>query len=436
MDRRQFLSKLGLSAAFLPVVSSLPMLARAQAGVSPKRLINFFVSSGCAGNFYWPDQAPGESFELKVSLAPLEPYKSRLTLIEGVGPFWGTDHRFGMDNCMTAGERTSYERPIAEALGHDILNLAAAPEHGGDEMSFIDGIRQPGISDPLQARSEVLRGFSATPAPDAPAPDNSAQTAIYQFRQAALSLSEAQLATLHGKLGDLPFESEKIRTHLEAVQALKADYAAGPGEQGTLDCSALATTALDAAAGLAHSDAACMQNLPQLLDAQIENVAESFKCGQRQMANIQVMHAWGNHQFEWLGRPEQHHQSLSHWIPSDPTGQTAANFAQCHNWMSTKFLSLLQQLDVPDPLDPGKTILDNTGVLWFSEVAGSDAHVCDSIPLVVAGGLAGAIRSGQFLKFERRNIGDLFATLATAMGVPMTAYGTQESQGLITELLT
>jgi hypothetical protein len=149
------------------------------------------------------------------------------------------------------------------------------------------------------------------------------------------------------------------------------------------------------------------------------------------------MHAWGNTAFEWLGISESHHQQLSHWIPSEPTGTTAQKFAKCHNWLSTKMLSLLQQLDVADPLDPDKTILDNTVILWTSEVNGSDAHLADNIPVVLFGNLGGTLKQGQYFQVTPgRNMGDLFATLSTAMGAPIAKYGPHDSKGLVQELLT
>jgi len=118
--------------------------------------------------------------------------------------------------------------------------------------------------------------------------------------------------------------------------------------------------------------------------------------------------------------------------------------------MSSRFLTLVQKLDVPDPLSPGQTILDNTVILWTSEVDGGDAHTVQSIPTVLMGNLGGALKTGQFLSYGPpggiasipgslngmgRNMGDLFATLSTAMGVPATSYGPRMGQGLVKELL-
>jgi hypothetical protein len=435
--RRQFLSTLGASAAMLPVISSLRGLAHAAAAGPPRRLITFFVSSGCAKAFYWPD-ATGTNYDLKTSLEPLAPYKAKMSILQGLALGPGTDHRYGMDNCLTVGGQISYENAIADALGAQVLNLCVAPLYSGEDMSVRAGKKLHGISNPQQARDEVLRTVNPGLTVGGGGPDPKV-AAIRRFKTLALGLGQQELDQLKTRVQGLAFESAKIQAHIEAVQAVKADLAKDPmamtGTNPAMSCSMLQTTALDAAAGLASDGDACKANLPKLLDAQIENVVESFKCGGRTIANLQVMHAWGNIAFTWLGLTQAHHQELSHWVPSQPTGTTAMKFAQCHNWMSSRFLTLLQKLDVPDPMDPGKTILDNTAILWTSEVNGSDSHIVDSIPVALFGGLGGKLKTGQALNFGKRNLGDLFATLATAMGVPTTSFGKNGSTGNIAEIV-
>lgn len=436
MNRRQLLAALGLGMGGLPLVSSLRGLARAAAEPAPKRLITFYVSSGCAKAYFWPD-APGAQFDLKTSLEPLAPYQSRMTVIQGLGLNGGSDHRFGMDNCLTAGAKTSYELALADALGRKVLAAAVAPEWGGDEMSVRDGVKQPGLADPAQLRDEILR--QVNPAQSGGGTSSNAD-AVRKFRSLALDLSQKQLDDLKARTSSLPYEAAKVQKHIEAVQALKANLSGAPVMTTPgFSCQALQTKALDAAKGLEATGIPARKNLPQLLDAQIENVVEAMKCGTTTLANIQVMHAWGNTAFEWLGITESHHQQLSHWIPSEPTGTTAQKFAKCHNWLSSKMLTLLQGLDVADPLDPGKTILDNTVILWTSEVNGSDAHLADNIPVVLFGNLGGALKQGQYVQLAGgnggRNMGDLFATLSTAMGAPIDKYGPHDSKGLVTEIV-
>jgi hypothetical protein len=446
MNRRRFLTTIGGGATALALSSSIERLARAAAAPPVKRLITFYVSSGAAASYFWPT-TPGTDFDLKPSLMPLAPYKSKMTIIQGltIGP--GSNHRFGMDNCLTVGAQTSFEQTLAMAINADLLNLSVAPLAGGNEMSFIKGVRQPGIYDPAQARAEVLRTVN----PAALGAQGANIAAIRQFKALALGLSQKELDQLSKQVTGLAYESQKVQSHIQAVQQVKANLAQNPTQSTapTMSCSMLSTTALDKTKGLVTNGDAVQPNLPALLDAQIENVVEAFICGQRTMANLQVMHAWGNHVFSWLGFSGAHHQNLSHWVPSEPMGKTAQDFATCHTWMSTRFLTLLQALDVPDPLAPGKTVLDNTCILWTSEVDGGDAHTVQSIPTILFGSLGGTLKTGQFLKYgdiggiapnqnpmNNRNMGDLFATLSNAMGAPMTtSFGPRMGQGIVKEIL-
>jgi hypothetical protein len=446
MKRRKFLASIGAGATALALPRAIDRLAYAAAGAPAKRLLTFYVSSGAAASYFWPD-TPGTNYELKVSLQPLLPYQSKMTVIQGLSIGPGSNHGFGGENVLTVGAPISFEQALADAIGVDVLNLSVAPLAGGQEMSYRDGARLPAIYDPFQARAEVLR----TVDPSALGAQGANIAAIRQFKTLAMDLSQAELDTLSQEVASIPYESAKIQAHIEAVQEVKANLALGMGESSApqLSCSMLSTTALDKTMGLTTNGDAVQPNLPLLLDAQIENVVQAFACGQRTIANLQVMHPWGNHVFSWLGFSGAHHQQLSHWVPSEPDGQTAQDFATCHNWMSSRFLTLVQALDVPDPLSPGSTILDNTLILWTSENDGGDAHTCQSIPIVLMGGLGGTLKTGQFLKYgeiggvapnqnptNNRNMGDLFATISNAMGAPpTTGYGPRESQGVIQELL-
>jgi len=423
---------------------SLDGLAQAAGAPPIKRLIVFFVSSGCAANYFWPD-TPGTNFDLKVSLAPLEPYKSKMTIIQGLSIGPGSNHGFGGENCLTVGADDSFEQTLATSINADLLNLSVAPLSGGQEMSFRKKVRIPGIYDPFQSRAEVVR----TVDPSALGAQGANIAAIRQFKSLALGLSQKELDALSKQVAGLPYESAKIQSHIEAVQAVKLGLSQNPqqGSAPQMSCSMLSTVALDKTKGLVTTGDAVQPNLPLLLDAQIENVIQAFVCGQRTMANLQVMHGWGNHVFSWLGFSGAHHQQLSHWVPSEPNGKTAQDFATCHNWISSRLLTLVQGLDVPDPLSPGKTILDNTVILCTSEVDGGDAHTVQSIPIVLLGGLGGTLKTGQYLSYgppggiagidaHGRNMGDLFATLSNLMGAPMTTgYGPREGRGLVEEIL-
>src|SRR5438477_6005363 len=81
--RREFVRDLGISAAAMPFILNLPSLGFANQTRRKQRLVVLFSPDGVVPNTFWPDEE-GESFTLKESLKPLEPFKSRTLVLHGV----------------------------------------------------------------------------------------------------------------------------------------------------------------------------------------------------------------------------------------------------------------------------------------------------------------------------------------------------------------
>ena len=71
----------------------------------------------------------------------------------------------------------------------------------------------------------------------------------------------------------------------------------------------------------------------------------------------------------------------------------------------------------------GKTLLDRTLVLWISEFGDGGSHNTRDLPVVLAGGLDGAIATGQHLAFNDRTTNDLYVTMLNAFGFDDTEFG-------------
>ena len=82
-NRREFFRDLGLSAAALPFVLNLPSLGFAGTWIRKKRLVVMFSPNGVIPKNFWPDEV-GTDFKLKESLTPLEPFKDRTLILNGI----------------------------------------------------------------------------------------------------------------------------------------------------------------------------------------------------------------------------------------------------------------------------------------------------------------------------------------------------------------
>src|SRR5258706_5562081 len=104
IHRRQFIKQFGLSAASLPFIVGLPSLALAAPARPRQRLIVMFSPNGTIPSAFWPE-SEGPDFKLKEIMAPLEAFRDRLLILNGVcnkvrGD--GDNHMRGM-SCLLTG---------------------------------------------------------------------------------------------------------------------------------------------------------------------------------------------------------------------------------------------------------------------------------------------------------------------------------------------
>src|SRR5688572_11337597 len=105
LHRRQFLRHLGVSAATLPFLAGLPSLTGAPLPQRRQRVVIMFSPNGTLPNEFWPEG--GDSLVFKPILQPLEPFKERTLVLNGIANKIrgdGDNHMRGMSCLLTASE--------------------------------------------------------------------------------------------------------------------------------------------------------------------------------------------------------------------------------------------------------------------------------------------------------------------------------------------
>jgi hypothetical protein len=83
------------------------------------------------------------------------------------------------------------------------------------------------------------------------------------------------------------------------------------------------------------------------------------------------------------------------------------------------------------------SVLDNTLVLWGSEVAVGNSHSLDNIPCLIAGNAGGAMRTGRFLDYQGASNCDFLHAILQAFGVELDTFGHPDhASGVLSGLLT
>jgi hypothetical protein len=139
------------------------------------------------------------------------------------------------------------------------------------------------------------------------------------------------------------------------------------------------------------------------------------------------------------GINKAHHDPISHsW---DAAGR--GEFATCQRWfyqqLATSLVKVLAETpDAADTTAPGRMVLDNTLIMVCSEVSDGANHNSDaspvyvggkpmdtSLPFVLIGGASGYLKMGGRIVNAKTMHTDLLATLADAMGAPLSTIGGQ-----------
>src|SRR5438270_1313067 len=104
VHRREFIRRFGLSAASLPFLIGLPSLGFASPARPRQRLVIMFSPNGTIPPAFWPEEA-GSDFNLKEIMTPLEAFKDRMLVLQGVSNKVrgdGDNHMRGM-SCLLTG---------------------------------------------------------------------------------------------------------------------------------------------------------------------------------------------------------------------------------------------------------------------------------------------------------------------------------------------
>ncbi|MEQ9319255.1 MAG: hypothetical protein RIF41_08845, partial [Polyangiaceae bacterium] len=105
----------------------------------------------------------------------------------------------------------------------------------------------------------------------------------------------------------------------------------------------------------------------------------------------------------WDQPTDTYHHRISHdAVPTNQSGgatstQQAAvdKMSTIATWHAEQIAYLANALAAFDDGD-GKTVLDNTAILWVSEISEGPSHKFDDMPFVLFGDCGGALQTGRF----------------------------------------
>jgi hypothetical protein len=433
-SRRSLLKGLGAAALTAPLWSGRSPRAIAASG-RPTRLVVMFTPHGAPAEYFWPtsmttltSSKPGD-----VSiLAPLAKYATKLNVLQGLN-YVGSNNHPAMHDALTNHTANSIDTVIAKAIGVTPLRLGVVPDYAQSftvdgALTYENGSAVQGKPDPAAVFDSLIGGLpamSSNPSgPPAPPPGPAAA----DLRKRALQVTDDELSDLKSRLGTSKL-ADRITQHQTALSGLRQGSGGSAGTQVPV-AGCTNTLKLPSVEKVRGKNVWAAENFADVMSAHIDIAALALRCNLTRVVTLQAGYANYQIPFTWIGLSAGHHE-LSHNSPGAPG---RIQHGQCQQWYATQLAKLMDQLNVTDPLDPAHTILDNTTLLWATEIADGQAHNCESIPLVLAGGGGGYLKTGQFLQYQGRGHASLLTTMAESMGVTGADFGTATTPGPLTEV--
>jgi hypothetical protein len=154
---------------------------------------------------------------------------------------------------------------------------------------------------------------------------------------------------------------------------------------------------------------------------QMDLAAAALACDQTRIITFQWSYSESEHLFQFLQISGNHH-GISHDFASSGTNYTAYNRIQ--TWYAEQLAYFLGKLDSYQ--EGERTLLDNTLVLWATEIGESTQHDLMLMPYVFAGSAGGKIRTGRFVDYgtTRHDNNKMLVSIAHAMGAQsLTSFG-------------
>jgi len=428
LNRRQFLRDLGISAAAFPFLAGLPSLTGAPMPQRRQRVVIMFSPNGTLPTEFWPDKE-GEDFAFKSILKPLEPFRDRTLMLNGIANKVlgdGDNHMRGMSCLLTCDEllpgniRGGGGSPAGWAgnisIDQEIKNfLQSRPETKTRFGSLEFGVAVPNRADPWTRMS-----YAGANQPVAPIDD---PYQMFGKLYGQMKDKDSLVSVLDDVSDDLKRISAKLSArdkemldqHMTLVRNLEQDLLA-PADTN------LAHPMPDLDPGIELVN----DNTPEISRMQIDLLVNALSNDMTRVATLQFMRSVGMAQMRWLGIEEGHH-ALSH--DPDDKKDSFDKLARINTWFCGEFAYLAKRLaETPEPGGEGM-MLDNTLLIWTNELGKGNSHMLDNIPVVMVGGAPG-FRMGRHLKFNKEPHNRLWMTVAHAMGhTELKSFGKKELSG-------
>ena len=423
ISRRAVLRGAGVAVA-LPWLESLPAFGDSTAPtVFPKRFAVMFMGNGI-NEKYWSAEGSRADMKLSKTLSPLEPLKHKINVIDGLFNKAATGHGIhppqtgsllsGADIQKGAIIRSgiSVDQMIANAVGQDtpqssIVLACEQPMSGYHETNY----------------SMAYSSHISWQTPDSPVPvevypslawDNLFENRGSQINVSILDRVKDRAETLSRKVSSE--DKAKLDEYLTSVREVEKRVESTRKVKDQSD--ELAKQKNRPAFTMERPQNGLPEDLRDHVRLMCDIIAIAFQTDRTRVASLIISRDLSAMYYPFLQVSEGHH-AASH-----------NNLSEGYERISRFHVSQLAYLATKlDSMPEGEgTVLDNSCLMFLSELWIGRLHDNTRLPLVMAGGLGGTLETGRTLNYlkagdDNRRMCSLYLSIMDRMGIKLDRFG-------------
>ena len=442
LSRRTFLRGVGVTMA-LPWLESMPVwgapiatdgaagaagAGEGLASTPPKRFAVMFMGNGINGNHWWA-KGSGDAMRLGKSLQPLEPIKKKINVINGLfnKPAVGMGIHPGQTGNLLSGtpiqkgptirSGITMDQVIANHVGQDTLQPSMVlaceqPMTGYHETNFS-----------MAYSSHISWQSAESPVPNEIYPslafdtlfENRGnlrnQSVLDRVSERAKSLSRQVSANDKNKLEEYLTSVREVEKRIERMRADKDKAEDKANHRGRHVFT------------MERPENGLPEDLREHTRLMCDIIALGFQTDKTRVASLLLARDLSSLYYPFLDVREGHH-GASHNDLSD-------GYERISRFHLSQMAYLAQKLDsMPEG---NGTVLDNSCLMFLSNMWSGWKHDNMKVPVVLAGGLGGTLQTGRSIDYlyagdDNRKLCSLYLGIMDRMGIKLDHFGDADAR--------
>ena len=426
-SRRAVLRGTGCAMA-LPWLESVSALADPKASDFPKRFGVVFLGCGVNEN-HWSAEGNGAAMKLSKTLSSLEPLKQKINVIDGlqVQALMAQGIHPAQTGSLLSGEHITKGALIHSGISVDQM-IANQIGQDSPQSSVVLACEQPITGYHETNFSLAYSSHLSWQTPESPVPvevypalawdslfDNRGSmlniSILDRVKGRAQDLSRKISATDRGKLDEYLTSVREVEKRVEVMR------------KGMEEAKDGAKAKNIPVAMMDRPTSGLPEDLREHAKLMCDIIAIAFQTNKSHVASLIISRDLSAMYYPFLDVKEGHH-AASHDNSSD-------GYERIANFHVSQYAYLASKLD---SMKEGEgTVLDNSCLMFMSNMFVGRKHDNSRLPLVLAGGLGGTLQTGRTINLlneteDKRKMCSLYLSLMDRYGVKLDKFGDADTR--------